>query len=143
MHGWNDKKCTFKAILDTGNLLVDPITSSPVIIVESKVIKKIISEDILKNILDFSNSNNYENVPEEMRTRCRFIPFSSIGKKNGIIVGIKLDYIKIYEEDNELIRNDVIAGISNQTLSKNGSYLGLIGLQLLNNDMKILERQVN
>ena len=141
--GLNDKKCTFKAILDTGNLLVDPITSSPVIIVESKVIKKIISEDILKNILDFSNSNNYENVPEEMRTRCRFIPFSSIGKKNGIIVGIKLDYIKIYEEDNELIRNDVIAGISNQTLSKNGSYLGLIGLQLLNNDMKILERQVN
>ena len=78
-----------------------------------------------------------------MRTRCRFIPFSSIGKKNGIIVGIKLDYIKIYEEDNELIRNDVIAGVSNQTLSKNGSYLGLIGLQLLNNDMKILERQVN
>ena len=53
------------------------------------------------------------------------------------------EFPKIYEEDNELIRNDVIAGVSNQILSKNGSYLGLIGLQLLNNDMKILERQVN
>lgn len=130
--GFKDKKCILKVILDTGNLLVEPITSSPVIIVEEEAIRELISEDILKKILSFLDNNNFELIPEYLKTRCRFIPFSSIGKKNGMIIGIKPDYIKLYEDDNVTIRKDVIIGISDQKLSKNGLYSGLIGLELLN-----------
>ena len=134
--GLNNKICSLKVILDTGNLLVEPITSSPVIIVEKEAIKEIISEDVLEKLLSFSYVNNSKELPEEIRTRCRFIPFSSIGKKNGMIIGIKPDYIKIHEEDNELIRKNVIVGISNVPLSKNGTYSGLIGLELLKNKIE-------
>ena len=130
----DNKSCIVKSILDTGNLLVEPITSFPVIIVEEKIIKKIISEDIIKILLASLQGNNIDKIPEGIRTRCKFIPYSSIGNNNGMIVGIKPDYIKIYEEENEIIKKDVIVGISNNVLTKNEAYSGLIGLECLNND---------
>lgn len=129
--GINNQTCELNAILDTGNLLVDPITSSPVIIVEKEVIRKLISENILKVLLNVMANNNYEDIPENLRLRCRFIPFSSIGKTNGMIIGIRPDYIKIYDEEEKIIRRDGIVGISDQRLSKNGLYSGLIGVDLL------------
>ena len=130
----NNRSCIVKSILDTGNLLVDPITSFPVVIVEEKIIRKIISEDIIKSLLESLHGNNIDKIPEGIRTRCKFIPFSSIGRKNGMIIGIKPDYIKVFEEENEIIKKDVIVGISNNDITKNGSYSGLIGLECLKND---------
>lgn len=132
----NNKKCMARTILDTGNLLVDPITSAPVIIVEKSVIEEIISKDILKNILELIKTNDYVKIPNNLKTRCRFIPFSSIGKMNGMIVGIKPDYIELYEEGNKIIKKNVIIGITNNALSKKGEYSGLIGLECLNNEIE-------
>ena len=129
----NNKSCIVKVILDTGNLLIDPITSSPVIIVEKNAIREIIPEDIIKRLLESLKGNNVNEISEEMKRRCRFIPFSSIEKTNGIIIGIKPDYIKIYEEDDEIIKKDVVVGISNSNISKNRTYSGLIGLECLDN----------
>ena len=136
----NNKNCMVRTILDTGNLLVEPITLSPVIIIEKTAIEKLISKDIINCLLEVINSNNFENIPEDIRMKCRFIPYSSIGKNNGMIIGIKPDYVKIYDEDVYTTRNDVIIGISNHVLSKNGTYSGLIGLECLNNE---IEKNIN
>ena len=130
----DNKSCIVKLILDTGNLLVDPITSFPVVIVEKKIIKEIIAEDIIKILLESLQGNNINKIPEKIKRRCKFIPYSSIGNNNGMIIGIKPDYIKIYEEEKEIIKKDVIVGISNNVFTKNGAYSGLIGLECLNND---------
>lgn len=123
-----------KVILDTGNLLTEPITKTPVLIVEAERLKNIISEEILNNIV---YNNDFENVDEDIKTRCSIIPFSSIGKNNGIIIGFRPDYIKIYTEAGEEIRKKVIVGIYNNKIAKNGLYSGLIGLNLLNEDLRI------
>ena len=68
--------------------------------------------------------------------RCSIIPFSSIGKNSGIILGFRPDCIKIYTEDGEKIRKKVIIGIYNNKIAKNGLYSGLIGLNLLNKSSK-------
>ena len=136
--GIDNKICNLKAILDTGNLLVDPITLVPVIIVEEEAIREIVSENILRVLLNLMNSNNYEEIPEKFKKRCRFIPFSSIGKKNGMIIGIKPDYVKIYNEEDVIIRKNSIVGVSNQKLSKNNLYSGLIGLDLLTKETQKL-----
>ena len=132
----NDKTCVVRTILDTGNFLVEPTTLFPVIIVEEKSIQELISEEIIKKISDSLFGNNIEEIPEEIRTRCKFIPFSSIGKRNGMIIGIKPDYIKIFEEEYETIKHNVIIGIIDYELSKNGEYVGLIGLECLKNKIK-------
>ena len=141
--GLDNKKCTLRAILDTGNMLTDPLTGVPVVIVEKRIIESIISKDTLEYLLKIINNKKLENIPENLQTRCRFIPFSSIGKKNGMIIGIKPDYIKVYEESEEIIRSDVVVGISDGVFNKNKLYSGLIGLEVLNNENKMLERQVN
>lgn len=129
---YKDKNTNIKVILDTGNLLTEPITKTPVIIVEAEKLKNIIPEKILNNAENIIYNNSLEEVDEEIKTRCSIIPFSSIGKKNGIIIGFRPDYIKIYTEEGEQIRKKVIIGIYNNKLAKNELYSGLIGLNLIN-----------
>ena len=131
---YKEKSSNIKVILDTGNLLTDPITNIPVLIVEFEKLKTIIPENILNDIV---RNNNFENIDEEIKTRCSIIPFSSIGKNNGIIIGFRPDYIKIYIDNREEIRRKVIVGIYDNKIAKNGVYSGLIGLNLLNNDFRI------
>lgn len=129
---YKDKSTNIKVILDTGNLLTEPITKTPVIIVEAEKLKNIIPEKILNNAENIIYNNSLEEVDEEIKIRCSIIPFSSIGKKNGIIIGFRPDYIKIYTEEGEQIRKKVIIGIYNNKLAKNELYSGLIGLNLIN-----------
>ena len=129
---YKNNKCNIKAILDTGNLLTEPITKTPVLIVEAQKLKNIIPEKILNNIEDVIYNSTFEKIDEEIKTRCSIIPFSSIGKNNGIIIGFRPDYIKIYTGDEKEIIKKVIIGIYNNKIAKNGIYSGLIGLNLLN-----------
>lgn len=129
---YKEKSSNIKVILDTGNLLTDPITNIPVLIVEAKKLKSIIPEKILINIENVIYKASFENIDDDIKTRCSIIPFSSIGKNNGIIIGFRPDYIKIHTEEGEEIRKKVIVGILNSKLVKNGIYSGLIGLNLLN-----------
>lgn len=130
---YKENKANIKVILDTGNLLKDPITNIPVLIVEAKKIKNIVPEVVLNNIENIINNNGFEDIGEQIKTRCSIIPFSSIGKNNGIIMGFRPDYIKIYTNNGEeIIRRKVILGIYNNKITNNGIYSGLIGLNLLN-----------
>ena len=61
------------------------------------------------------------------------IPNDIFAKGNNIVS----DYIKIYTEEGEEIRIKVIVGIYNNKMAKNGLYSGLIGLNLLNEDLRI------
>ena len=128
---YKEKKSSIKVILDTGNFLVDPISNIPVLIVESEKLTEIIEKNILENINNIITGNS-EQIDEEIKTRCSIIPFSSIGKNNGMIIGFRPDYIIVYTENIKEIRKKAIIGIINNKLSKNGIYSGLIGLNLLN-----------
>lgn len=133
---YKENKSEIKVILDTGNLLTDPITKTPVLIVEAQKLKNIIPENILNNVENVIYNSSFEEIDEEIKTRCSIIPFSSIGKNNGIIIGFRPDYIKIYTNEGEEIRKKVIVGIHNNKIAKNGLYSGLIGLNLLNEGEK-------
>ena len=125
---YKNKSRRIKVLLDTGNLLKDPITNIPVIIIEREKLREVLP-DIILNDKNLINSHINE-LNEEIKTRCSIIPFKSIGKDNGIILGFRPDIIKL-EEDDEWIEKKAIIGIYNATLSKHGKYSGLIGLNTL------------
>ena len=54
----------------------------------------------------------------------------SLGNDNGLLIGFKPDYIKIYDEE-ENMRNDILVAIYNGRLSKSNLYTSLIGLDVL------------
>ncbi len=127
-----DKEQILEAMLDTGNMLKDPITKSPVIIVEKMKLYSILPKELLNNIEKIIGGeeeilNNTKETSQYLN-RIKIIPFSSIGKQNGLMLGIKADEVTIQQEEIEK-RNDIIIGISQQKLSN--YYSAIFGLDLL------------
>ncbi len=131
----NSKKIETRAMIDTGNLLKEPITNTPVIVMEHTLLYECIPKEILDN-LENVLGGDFEKIPEEIKkeyiSRLKLIPFSSLGKQNGMLVGIKADNVKIIEEQ-EYEKKNVIIGIYNKSFTKRGEYRALIGLELLEN----------
>ena len=128
----NKKKLETKVMLDTGNMLKDPISNNPVVLIEKDKLYEILPKDLLdstKNMLggDFKDENKLEN---EYRTRLRIIPFTSVGKQNGMMMGIKVDEVTIMTDVDEFINNDVIVCVYEKEFSKKGRYFGLMGLDV-------------
>mgnify|MGYP005804251495 FL=1 len=129
----NEKELTTKVMLDTGNMLKDPISNNPVVLIEKKILYNILPKELLentKNMLggDFKNNDDLEN---EYRTRLRIIPFTSVGKQNGMMLGIKVDEIKIITDIDEIINTNAIVCVYEKEFSKRGKYFGIMGMDLI------------
>ena len=88
------KEATTDALVDSGNLLRDPIDSSAVVIVKRSAINNIIGS---KKITD----------DERFKTRIRIIPIKTLTEEK-ILIGIKSDFIAINDR-NFTFENTVIA----------------------------------
>lgn len=129
-----EKVLELKALIDSGNLLQDPITHIPVVVVEKDRLYKIFPSEILDNIenIKLGGDSQYDNqMINEFLSRFRVVPFSSIGKQNGLLLGIKVDKICVINSDEEEIETNAIIAIYEKSLSKNGAYSALIGLDIL------------
>ncbi len=127
----NNKKVKAKALIDTGNFLKEPITNIPVIVAEHSLFKNIISDEILENIdniLGGDLNKISENIKDEYIPKMKIIPFSSLGKQNGMLLGIKAQEV-IIEHNKKINKIDrLIIGLYNKKLSKKGEYHALVGL---------------
>ena len=123
------------AMLDTGNLLKDPISQTPVMLVQKDKLYKIIPKNILDSIEKaLGGDENIEIDTKERNeyfSKFRIIPFKSIGKQNGMLIGFKADKIKIDINDNVEDLKNIIIGIYNGKFSKSEKYSALIGLDIL------------
>ena len=130
----NNKKIRTRAMIDTGNLLKEPITNTPVIVLEHTLLYECVPKEILDN-LESILGGELVKIPEEIRneyiSRLKLIPFASLGKQNGMLVGIKADSLKIVQDEQEKESKNVIVGIYNKSLTKRGEYRALIGIDLL------------
>ncbi len=109
----------------------EPITKMPVIVVEKNTLVNIIPNYILDNLNEIINGEDID--LKDYTSKIRIIPFTSLGKENGILLGIKADNVIVQQEEGEININNVIVGIYNGILSKSGKYKALIGLELLEN----------
>ena len=125
------KQLEINVLLDTGNMLKDPISGDSVIMIEKNKLNSIFPEKILNNIDKILGGDLESTESLEYRKRLRFIPFTSVGKQNGMLLGIKADSVTIITDVEEIINKRAIIGIYEKTFSKSGKYSGLIGLDIL------------
>lgn len=129
----NEKEVETIAMLDTGNLVKEPITNTPVIIVESSLLYEMLPKEILNNLEEVLNGN-LSDIPEEIQekyiSKMRCIPFKSLGKENGMLLGIRADEIEVIKEDENKIIKNAIIGIYDKSLTKRGEYRALVGIDL-------------
>lgn len=120
------------ALVDTGNLLMDPITNSPVVVAEFESVKTLLPPALIK-LFKEDKENDLQMVSDavkdtEIEKRLRMIPFSSLGAQNGIMLGFKPDSVSV---GNRVISN-VCIGICTENLSNSHSYNALISPEVLN-----------
>lgn len=116
------------ALMDTGNSLVDPVSLSPVIIAEYKLIKNLFSKDI-RDDLDRIGIDNIEWIMNDVTHKglpVRLIPFASLGKENGLLLGFVPDKIEIYDNCGIRIIDKCVVGIYEKQLSKDKSFGALL-----------------
>ena len=132
---FENKTIYISALLDTGNSLHDPLTNMPVVVVEFMAIKEILPLEI-KKIFEDSREEDLNWITKILYdstwvSRFRLIPFTSLGKENGMLIGFKPDYIEVGENQEKRGGASVVIGIYNKALSKNEKYKALLGPELL------------
>ena len=129
----NQKEIETKAMIDTGNFLREPITNTPVIVVEHTLLYDCMPKEIL-NHLETILGGDFSEIPDKVReeyiSRLKVIPFSSLGKQNGMLLGIKADKVIIKSDEEEKENDNVIIGIYDKSLTKRGEYRALLGIEL-------------
>ena len=130
----NNKEIKTKALIDTGNLLKEPITNLPVIVMEHTLLYDILPKEILNNveeILGGDFSKIPENIKEEYSAKLKVIPFSSLGKQNGMLLGIKAEKLVINLKEEKRKIDKAVIGIYNKSLTKNDEYRSLLGIEIV------------
>jgi stage II sporulation protein GA (sporulation sigma-E factor processing peptidase) len=123
------------ALVDTGNSLKDPITNVPVMITDYSMIKELLPDDI-QMIFEQSGENDLSAISEIMSiskwvTRFRLIPFKSLGKENGMLIGFKPDEITIHDNSRKIHISNIVVAIFRKNLSADGEYGALIHPEML------------
>lgn len=91
----NGRKVEVSALCDTGNELVDPVSRLPVVIAEYDAVKSLLPAVFCEV---FERDVGADAVfaamgPYAISSRLRLIPFQSIGREHGMLVGIRPDKI--------------------------------------------------
>lgn len=136
---WNEEKVELKALVDTGNMLKDPISGLPVIVVDKNKLYTIFPSKILDSTEEIINGKLSQDIflkEQKMISKLRIIPFSSLGKQNGLLLGIKVNNTKICFDEIEKVINEVIIGIYDKPFCKNDEYAALLGLDILEGSEK-------
>jgi len=126
-----DMEASIRGLIDTGNELYDPITSYPVIIVEYTKIMALIPPSI-RRIFENHLEDNLEEIYSSVKSsnwmpRLRLIPFSSLGKERGMLLGFKADRVRLNNKE----FTEVIIGVYSKNLSPNGEYGALLNPDLI------------
>jgi len=125
-----DKSAELVGLVDTGNHLRDPLTGNPVIIVEYQAM-----DDLLPTSVGAFLSSQIDPEMGEMvdifgiegwGKRIRLIPFTSVGKEHGVMMGFKPDQVIIDNKGRKIIKNNIIIGLCEQALCPDNSYHALV-----------------
>lgn len=132
---YKSREVSIKALIDTGNTLEDPLTKSPVFIVEFDEIKEILPEQLRDIYINKLTNDFYilEEILLDLRReiKLRLIPFKSLGNDGGIILGFRPDFLKIKLKDQEVLETNMIIGIFQGKLSEDLGYNGLLNYETI------------
>jgi stage II sporulation protein GA (sporulation sigma-E factor processing peptidase) len=154
------REVEFRALIDTGNRLRDPISDAPVVIVEYPAMTGLLPPNLglvwiptggtgLEAAAGIrrpaANAETGDSEPDEPNlsrlteilggtpwlARIRLIPFSSLGRSSGLLIGFRPDAVVVGGEGRSVRRTDVVVCLSPRPLSSEGSYRALLPPEVL------------
>jgi stage II sporulation protein GA (sporulation sigma-E factor processing peptidase) len=125
---------TLKGLVDSGNQLFDPITRSPVMIIDTlkaqsylpeQLVNQAIQDDVMKSISESGN----ESHPWEHRVR--IIPYRVVGSEHQFLLGFKPDEVWIETKTEKIKVPKSIVGLNRTTLSSEDEYECIVHPRML------------
>ncbi|MGG3888942.1 sigma-E processing peptidase SpoIIGA [Metabacillus fastidiosus] len=114
-----------RGLIDSGNQLYDPISRSPVMIIDTSKAKSFLPEKLfeqaLKDDVMASISQDSEET-HEWEHRVRLIPYRVVGHENQFLLGFKPDEISIQTREGTIHVKKAVIGLNRTTLSSDDEY---------------------
>jgi stage II sporulation protein GA (sporulation sigma-E factor processing peptidase) len=130
----SDTNVSLTALVDTGHSLREPISQAPVIVAEFERVKPFLPEGLQK-LFSEKRENDLTGLllgqENAFYTRLRMIPFTSLGRKSGMLVGFRPDKVMVRDENEVRTRQDIVIGIYNDRFTRDGRYQGLLSSELV------------
>lgn len=120
----DDSSIELKGLIDSGNQLYDPITKTPVMVVDIERLMNFIPKQLIEqsqniNHLGLDHGNE---LAHKWESRVRIIPYRGVGQDHQFLLALKPDYITIVH-NSELIKvKKALVGLNHTTLSSEGDY---------------------
>lgn len=106
------RKVQVKALYDTGNTLMEPISGKRVCVIEKKVMEEILGQ--------------------ETNVEYRYIPFLSVGQERGVLTGVEVDGLRIKKKDESIENYREIVALYDGQLSRDGRFRMILHQSMLN-----------
>ncbi|HEY8417536.1 MAG TPA: sigma-E processing peptidase SpoIIGA [Limnochordales bacterium] len=122
--------CRIQALVDTGNRLRDPLSGVPVVVVEGDTVRRLLP-DYLQAAVASMETGDLAAVSrllasEQWSSRFRVIPFASIGREHGLLVGFRPDEVRVVVDGRPVPVGPCILGLCQGPLDPEGAYQALI-----------------
>ncbi len=115
----NGSSASCRALVDTGNRLVDPITGDPVIVIEHEAIRDILPDGCMQFL---HGGRRPEDDAQLGEAGFRLVPFESVDRGRGVMPGFRPDRISLGGHG---VGRAVVC-VTSQRLSSGGQYQALV-----------------
>ncbi|UAK17058.1 sigma-E processing peptidase SpoIIGA [Sporolactobacillus terrae] len=119
-----------KAMIDSGNKLVDPLTQTPVMFLEKSVCSSCIPEALIQN-RQTSEPLQLESIPEEWRHRLAWIPYRAVDGSSQLTLAIRPDEVVIYKDNKQMACRKALVAFTDHALSSSGDFNSILHPDML------------
>jgi stage II sporulation protein GA (sporulation sigma-E factor processing peptidase) len=121
------REVQIKALRDTGNALIDPMTGRSVIVAGVSDVTPLLPYSVRKTVAGLRLKDAVK-VMEELAPLCtmrfRLIPYSAVGTTGGMLLAFKPDEIVVDGKN----KADMLLALSPNSVSESGTYSALLGI---------------
>ncbi|WP_235885305.1 sigma-E processing peptidase SpoIIGA [Paenibacillus cymbidii] len=129
-----DCKLSCTGLVDTGNHLYDPLTKTPVMVMETSLWKEWVPASWLP-LIRRAEPDLILSAPEteafRWRDRLRLVPYRGVGRSMQFMLAIRPDEVIVTQADRTIASDRVLIGFDAGALSSDGSYQAIIHPMLM------------
>lgn len=122
--------CRLHALVDTGNRLRDPLSGVPVVVVEGETVRPLLPDSLQPAVARMETGDlsavSRLLVSEQWSARFRVIPFASIGRPHGLLIGFRPDEVRVVVDGRPVVVGPCLLGLCQGPLDPEGAYQALI-----------------
>ncbi|MDF2814549.1 MAG: peptidase [Paenibacillus sp.] len=122
-----ESQCT--GLVDTGNQLYDPLTRTPVMVLEAEQWREMLPPEWMKRIRMSEVDQLIATIGDDewiWQDRLRLVPYRGVNRGTQFMLAVKPDKVVVKFADNEIVNAKVLVGLDGGTLCADGSYHAII-----------------